>query len=237
MLPKNKNCNNYSTMKKNHSRILGIVFGLLGTAILSFVFLPIISYQIIARRDYPELLTPLAKSLVASKVASEQDFTKASNWFADGKNKSDFVLSGVTHYTISIPTLDIKNAVVSIGGEDLSESLVQYPGTALPGKDGNAVLFGHSILPIFFDPANYLSIFSTLPLIKIGDEIFIDFDGVQYTYAVEDKFEVRPTDIQILEQNDNSAYLTLVTCTPPGDPRKPKRLIVRAKIVPTNRPR
>ena len=45
-------------------------------------------------------------------------------------------------------------------------------------------------------------------------------------------FEVLPTDLQILEQNRVDSYLTLVTCTPPGDPRKPKRLIVRARLAP-----
>ena len=45
-------------------------------------------------------------------------------------------------------------------------------------------------------------------------------------------FEVSPKDIQVLEQNSSDAFLTLVTCTPPGHPQKPKRLIVRARIVP-----
>jgi sortase A len=92
------------------------------------------------------------------------------------------------------------------------------------------VVFGHSILPQFFDPKNYMSIFSTLPTIKQGDEILVYFDGITYKYIVRDMFEVRPDDIQILEQNTSGSYLTLVTCTPPGHPLKPKRLIVRAKL-------
>ena len=49
-------------------------------------------------------------------------------------------------------------------------------------------------------------------------------------------FEVRPTDIGILEQNAGSSYLSLVTCTPMGDPRKPKRLVVRASLIPSTNP-
>jgi len=45
-------------------------------------------------------------------------------------------------------------------------------------------------------------------------------------------FEVLPTDIQVLDQDTTDSFLTLVTCVPPGDPRKPKRLIVRARVVP-----
>ena len=137
----------------------------------------------------------------------------------------------MSFYTVTIPKLKIENAVVAIGGEDLSKNLVQYPGTALPGKNGNAVIFGHSILPIFYNPKNYMSIFSTLPTLKEGDEIFISFDGVTYKYQVEELFEIFPTDIQILEQNPSDSFLTLVTCVPPGDPRNPKRLIVRARVV------
>jgi len=121
---------------------------------------------------------------------------------------------------------------VAIGGEDLSKSLIQYPGTATPGKRGNAVIFGHSILPIFYNPKDYLAIFSTLPTLKKGDEILVSYDGVSYKYLVEDMFEVLPTDIEVLEQNTSDSFLSLITCVPPGDPRKPRRLVVRARIVP-----
>jgi len=149
-----------------------------------------------------------------------------------GSNKKNFVASKISYYTISIPKLRIKNATVAIGGEDLSKNLIQYPGTALPGRDGNAVIFGHSILPRFYDPKDYIAIFSTLPTLNKGDEIEVNYDGVSFLYRVTDMFEVLPTDIQVLEQDVSDSYLTLVTCTPPGDPRDPKRLIVRAKVVP-----
>ena len=71
-----------------------------------------------------------------------------------------------------------------------------------------------------------------MPTLKEGDPIEVAFDGVNYIFRVEDMFEVLPTDLQVLDQAEDDSYLTLVTCTPPGDPRKPKRLIVRAKIAP-----
>jgi sortase A len=102
----------------------------------------------------------------------------------------------------------------------------------MPGKIGNAVVFGHSILPQFYDPQDYMAIFSTLPTLRKGDEIKVRYDGIGYVFKVEDMFEVRPEDIQVLDQNDNDSYLSLITCTPPGHPLKPKRLIVRAKLAP-----
>ena len=60
----------------------------------------------------------------------------------------------------------------------------------------------------------------------------MDYDGISYKYRVETMFEVLPTDIQVLDQDTTDSFLTLVTCVPPGDPRKQKRLIVRARIIP-----
>lgn len=204
--------------------------GLLGIVLLFMTLYPIVKYEILSRQEFPFFLVPLSDHDI--DFFSGKDYIKASNWFDGGLSSKDFTLSKVTFYNISIPKLRIENAVVAIGGEDLSEHLIQYPGTALPGRRGNAVIFGHSILPRFYNPKDYISIFSLLPTLEKGDTIYVYYDGVEYTYKVESMFEVSPSDIQILEQNASDSYLTLVTCTPPGDPRKPRRLIVRARVVP-----
>ena len=209
-------------------KIAAIVSGLIGLVILIATIYPILEYELLSRDKYPELLSPIPKG--KSLSFGKYDTTKASNWFPKAAKKDAFAIPAVAFYTLSIPKLDIEDATVAIGGDDLSKSLIQYPGTALPGKNGNAVIFGHSILPQFYNPKDYISIFSLLPTLEKGDEIFINYDGVSYTYVVEDMFEVRPTDIQVLEQDPSDAFISLITCTPPGDPRKPKRLIVRARI-------
>ncbi|MGD0523060.1 MAG: sortase [Candidatus Microgenomates bacterium] len=198
-------------------RISAVVCGISGIIILLGVIVPIVGYQ------------PVSQQILGSQTT---DYTRASNWFTGGAKSEDFVAKNVGFYNLSIPKLNIDNAVVAIGGDDLSKSLVQYPGTALPGKDGNTVIFGHSILPLFYNPKSYMSVFSTLPTLKPGDEIFVNYDGVSFVYKVEALFEVLPTDIQVLEQDDSDSFLSLVTCVPPGDPRDPRRLIVRARVVP-----
>lgn len=221
-------------MKKNILlKISAVVSGISGVVILLGVIWPIASYEKAANAKYPTFVSPIVGD-GESQDRQDLDYTKASSWFIGGAPKEKFTSSKVAFYTLSIPKLKIENAIVAIGGEDLSKSLVQYPGTALPGKPGNAVIFGHSILPIFYNPKNYIAIFSTLPTLKKEDEINVSYDGVSYKYKVEDMFEVLPTDIQVLEQNSSDSFLTLVTCVPPGDPRKLKRLIVRARIVAPN---
>jgi len=210
-------------------RICAGVMFFSGLIILISTIYPILSYEWEADQKYPVLVSPLVDEETGSFTFSKVDYTNPNNWFSDETN-TDSKSSEISYFTLSVPKLRIDNATVAINGSDLSENLVQYAGTALPGKVGNTVVFGHSILPQFFDPKNYMSIFSTLPTIKQGDEILVYFDGITYKYIVRDMFEVRPDDIQILEQNTSGSYLTLVTCTPPGHPLKPKRLIVRAKL-------
>lgn len=223
-------------MNKKIIRTCAALSGISGVVILVAVLLPIVSYSAESRQKYPDLISPISDTdelfKHSQEAARESDYTKASNWFVGGAKKDDFITSKISYYNITIPRLGIENATVSIGGEDLSDNLIQYPGTAVPGKIGNSVIFGHSILPIFYDPENYLAIFSTLNKLKDGDDIYVDYDGISYHYEVEDKFEVKPTAIQILEQDRGSPYLSLVTCTPPGHPAKPKRLVVRAKLKP-----
>lgn len=214
-------------MSKKKARLVSILCALMGIVVLGYVFVPIVIYEF-QTLNASEFISPLANNRTAT---GSLDLTKASNWFV-GAEQSNFQNNAIRFYNLNIPKLGIAGASVAIGGEDLSQSLIQYPGTAVPGQRGNSVVFGHSILPQFFNPRDYLSIFSTLPKLAKGDEIQIEYDGISYAYRVEDKFEVLPTDIQILEQNPSDSFLSLVTCVPPGDPRRPKRLVVRARIIP-----
>lgn len=230
--------------QKTILRIAALISGISGIIILIGVIYPIASYDSTYGKNFSQLVSPVnenptvqnnvqgASTTANATGSNSNDFTQASNWFVGGANSTDFSTSKVQYFTISVPKLRIENASVAIGGQDLNKSLVQYPGTALPGRNGNTVIFGHSILPIFYNPKNYISIFSLLPTLNKGDEIDIDYDGISYVYKVEDMFEVLPTDIQVLDQDPSDSFVTLVTCVPPGDPGNPKRLIVRARVVP-----
>jgi sortase A len=215
-----------------------------GVAIISWVAWPIVSFKFLVAPTLTTLLEPIPSSVkfnqepkVRKAFASEPkksevvedtsvDYSKASNWFPQ-LAQEETSESGLK-YKISIPKLNIFDAETLVGGEDLSKSLIHFGGTALPGEYGNAVIFGHSTLPYFFDPKNYSTIFSTLPKIKKGDEIFVDYDGVKYKYVVEEIAVVKPKDIQILEQRFDGSYITLVTCVPPGTYLE--RLVVKARL-------
>lgn len=173
-------------------------------------------------------------------VDSSIDYTNLANWFTTATlPKVDYQLNqpkdAVTEYSISIPAIKLENALVKVGGNDLNQSLIAYPGTALPGEFGAPVIFGHSVLRKFYNPSEknprrYTSIFSYIMTLKPGeDKIFITIDGITYTYLVQDKTEVKPEDVYILTQQYDAKRIKLVTCVPEGTYLK--RGVVTAQLI------
>ena len=62
-----------------------------------------------------------------------------------------------------------------------------------------------------------------------GDLIYIDYQGVRYTYEVTKLETVEPSDVQALIYETDRPMLTLITCTPLGTSRY--RLLVTAQQI------
>lgn len=222
-----------------------IVFGcyLVGSAVLPIVYSYIWQAQDVRTAELTSPIpieqvmevTPLVVQVQAhddeqisntpKMIAVELDYTNLTNWFepsvAEQLRIQEKKTEKADFFMVDIPKLNISNAQVKIGGADLNKSLIAYPGTALPGEFGAPVIFGHSVLRQFYNPSEknsrrYTSIFSTIMTLKKGDEIFITYEGVKYTYVVQEKTEVKPTDVYILSQQYDAKRLKLVTCTPEG---------------------
>lgn len=227
--------------------LIPLIFISLGLSLITWVAYPIISFQLFYSLKFSSLVRPIPDEIIVQAMENEEsvlgvknsggvggsgsptsgvDYTKASNWFPQKPPQITF--SQQKEYTLSIPKLGIEDALVIIGGEDLEKSLIHYGGTTLPGDWGNTVIFGHSVLPQFFNPQNYKTIFSTLPKLEEKDKVLVNFDGITYTYQIYELKVVPPDDISVLEQKYDSSYLSLVTCVPPGTYWK--RLIVKARL-------
>lgn len=216
-------------------RFLSLVMIVGGVGILGLVVVPLFYYQFILGPTIvkKEFIRPIAVASAQdnSQNTPDVDYTKASTWFPSAKPQS-LINSSVSSYTISIPDLKIKDATVKIGSEDLSGSLVHYGGTGLPGEYGVAVVFGHSILPVFYDPKSYQAIFSTIPTLKNGAKIILNYDGIEYQYQVFDRSIVESDDVSVLEQHYDNSYIYLVSCYPPGTYYK--RIVVKARVIKPN---
>lgn len=218
-------------------RFLPTIVSAIGFALITSVVWPILGYHFSAlfNLSSQNLLSPLHYTSLADGsnngpiILSNVDYTEAGNWFETNNTPIFNTNTSITEYNISIPSLGILSAKVSLIDEDLSQHLVHYPQTALPGQKGSPVIFGHSTLPQFFNPQDYSTIFSNLPDIKIGDEININYDNIKYLYQVIRIYEVKPADVYVLRQDYNQSTLKLITCVPPGT--KLKRLVVESNLV------
>ncbi len=231
-------------LRKRPVAVSFVVMGI-GVGILVWAMWPIVSFALLVAPNITATVSPVASVqtrmaiglgeggvlapvvLAASTNDTDVDYTNPNIWFPTFPQKK--VVSPVNTYTLSIPKLRIADATVTIAGDDLSKSLIHYGGTGLPGEYGTTVIFGHSVLPQFFDPKNYKTIFSTLPTIKIGDDIFVTYDAITYRYQVFDMTVTAPNDLSSLEQRFDDSYITLITCVPPGTYWK--RLNVKAKLI------
>lgn len=108
----------------------------------------------------------------------------------------------------------------------LEHGTIHYPGTASPGHAGNFFITGHSsYYP--WATGKYKSVFARLPMLKIGDEFWIYYGGDRHRYIIQEKKEVRPTDVGVLDQPLDRRIATLMTCVPVGTTLR--RLIVTAQ--------
>lgn len=123
---------------------------------------------------------------------------------------------------IEIPTINVSAAILE-GTDDsaLKYAVGHYPGLGEIGQPGNYVLLGHR---------NYIygHFFRNLDQLKSGDEVNITVGDKTYTYEVYESFVVKPEEVWVLEQTEES-IITMITCTPIGT--YTDRLIVRGTLL------
>jgi LPXTG-site transpeptidase (sortase) family protein len=133
----------------------------------------------------------------------------------------------INEFFLSVPKLNIHRALVKVDSESFDKWLAHYPGSSLPGEDGNVFISGHSVLEKFYNPNDYKAIFSTIHTLEAGDEIIAEVGGVEYRYLVRSKRLVAPQEVSVIKPPAPGKFLSLLTCNPPGTYLR--RLIVLAE--------
>ncbi|HLC94279.1 MAG TPA: sortase [Patescibacteria group bacterium] len=229
--------------QKKYGRIVrftAYVLLIIGSLFLFWSFYPIISFELYARFFLNKPLVSPVPSTIAAPLAQARsvlgafnvvstnlsDYTKAGVWFPEAPQDESTIK--LEEYFLSIPKINVENAKVIVGGEDLSKSLIHYIPKSYPGEKGNVTIFGHSTLPQLYNPKDYKTIFTYLPSLTKGDTVSITVGTITYQYEIFDTFVVNPDQVSVLDQQLDDAYLTLITCVPPGTYWK--RLIVKARL-------
>jgi sortase A len=121
---------------------------------------------------------------------------------------------------IRIPKIGVSRYVVQgVGVADLKKAPGHYPQTPMPGQAGNAAIAGHR--------TTYGQPFYRLNALEAGDEIQVQTLQGSFTYVVDRKQVVSPSQTEVLNPT-TEARLTLTTCEPRFSARK--RLVVSAVL-------
>ncbi|NFM17057.1 class D sortase [Clostridium sporogenes] len=121
---------------------------------------------------------------------------------------------------MEIPSISLQSIIVEgTNMDDLRYYLGHFKNTAMPGISGNFSIAGHS-------STIYNEILNELYKVNIKDKIKIKTLTGEYDYIITKKFVVEPSEVGVLDQDENKKSMTIVTCTDKGK----KRLIVKAEM-------
>jgi sortase A len=168
------------------------------------------------------ILVFLAYQLFGTNVITQRDQNRLrANFNAEASDSGGATNLGDGIAIIRIPKIEVDRIVVEgVGVEDLKKGPGHYPGTSLPGQNGNVVISGHR--------TTYGAPFYRLDELAIGDEIQLVDLTTTYRYKVIETRIVKPTDLTVVVPSTDSR-LTLTTCNPRFSARQ--RLIVVASLV------
>ncbi len=206
------------------SQYLFFIIGILALSYCGFALLDARLYQDYQTRRFQKALKDSRPSIGSGEhlypsplptALAEANSAKAESLGIAGRG-------GYPLGRIEISTIGL--AAMILEGTDertLRRAVGHFPGTPLPGQQGNVAIAGHRD-----------TFFRALRNILKDDEITLTTLNGSYRYRVDSTKVVDPEDTEVLDDSDN-AILTLVTCYPfdfVGS--APKRFVVRAHRIP-----
>lgn len=125
--------------------------------------------------------------------------------------------------SIEIPRIGIREWVIQgTSTEELKLGAGHIEGTSIPGLGGNFAIAGDRVL--------YSAPFLRMEQLEPGDELLVHMPYGEFTYQVEIKTNVDPTEVSVLKPRGYDS-VTLSTCDPPWG--LSTRIIIFAKLLKT----
>ncbi|HVF73416.1 MAG TPA: class E sortase [Acidimicrobiales bacterium] len=124
--------------------------------------------------------------------------------------------------TIEIPKIGLVHRLYhGISLRNIDKGPSHWPGTAMPGENGNVVIAGHRV--------THSRPFRNIDKLVAGDEVVFDLGGVRTVYLVTESFVVTPRRVDIADPTPTPTA-TLFACHPPGSAKQ--RYVVRLALRP-----
>jgi len=114
---------------------------------------------------------------------------------------------------LEIPKINLKQGFLDINSKynhvDYNIAVIQT--STYPDVDkGNFILASHS-------GNSYISYFKHLYKLGVGDQAYIYYNDIKYTYEIVNIYNVEKTGKVAIYRNTNATCLTLITCTKDSD--------------------
>ncbi len=207
-----------------------------------FVFLFIVTFIIINWNDVSWIFNyQEVEGLVYDFFNPYQNsnlLVSASDIVINGNNNGSSIVDASyanSNNSLSIPSIGVNTAVVigqstdkNILEEDLDQGAVYYPGSVLPGQNGEIVILGHSAPPNW-PHIKHDYIFSNIENLNPGDQIILNFNNTQYTYTVTGKKVIQQGQDIDSPAAVNNNILMVVSCWPPG--KNYQRMAITAELM------
>lgn len=124
--------------------------------------------------------------------------------------------------SMEIPKIGLRHKVMhGISLRNIDRGPSHWPGTPLPGEQGNTVFAGHR--------TTHSRPFFRINELVAGDEIFFTINGVRSRYLVTGSEIVTPNRVDIVNPTADP-IVTLFACHPPGSAKF--RYVVRGALAP-----
>ncbi|ERI94607.1 sortase family protein [Clostridiales bacterium oral taxon 876 str. F0540] len=195
-------------------RIAGIILIVVGLAVIGTAFF--MRYS--AEKRQKDMLNAFENTLQQVDKAQETNSNNEST--PNIKPPTEDVNGAIG--IMKIPKIDLKVAIgEGVDNNTLKYAVGHFEGTAMAGEKGNFAVAGHRSY-------TYSEYFNRLDEVNIGDEIIVKTKKGEFTYKVNEKKVVEPTEVSVLDKTKD-ATITLVTCTPIRVATH--RLIIKGKLV------
>jgi sortase A len=123
--------------------------------------------------------------------------------------------------TIEIPRIGLNHRIMhGISLRNIDHGPSHWPGTAMPGENGNTVFAGHRV--------THSKPFRNIDQLQLDDQVIFRIHGLKSVYKVTGSSIVYPDALHITNQTAEPTG-TLFACHPPGSARQ--RFVVHLALV------
>ena len=199
-------------IKKSSLGLFGLSIIFIGIALLSYDFILSKKEMAFTRMNIKlfESETPIeANPETPEEIKNDDIEPEEIENKATTNNSFSYNYIGI----LEIPKINLKKGFLDIDSRynNISYNVTVIQTSTYPDvENGNLILAAHS-------GESYISYFKNLYKLSIGDQAYVYYNNIKYTYEIVDIYNVEKTGQVEIRRDNKKTVLTLITCTKDSD--------------------